>query len=270
LSPYLLSFPPVGSATALGVGVTKVRLDQLLVARGLAPSRARAQAIVMAGEVFVSGARADKAGALVAEDAAVKVRAPDHPYVSRGGVKLAGALDAFALDVRGLRCLDVGASTGGFTDCLLQRGAARVVAVDVGYGQLAHKLQTEPRVVALYRTNARSLTAEAIGGAVDLTVVDASFIGLAKLMPAIARCTLDGGDLVALVKPQFEVGRREAARGKGVVRDEPVRLHAIAAVMDAIRAAGFAPVADRESVLPGPKGNREQFVHAKRALVRSP
>src|SRR5277367_2150066 len=160
--------------------MAKVRLDQLLVSRGLAPSRGRAQALVLAGEVSVAGLRVDKAGTFVPEDAAVEVRVPDHPYVSRGGVKLAGALDAFAVDVTGLRCLDLGASTGGFTDCLLQRGAARVVAVDVGYGQLAHALRIDPRVVVLERTNARTLTAEAIGGAADLTVVDASFIGLEK------------------------------------------------------------------------------------------
>src|SRR5580704_4865870 len=135
----------------------KTRLDQILVSRGLAPSRARAQAVVLAGNVFVAGVRVDKAGALVADDATVDVRGPDHPYVSRGGVKLAGALDAFALDVSAMRCLDLGASTGGFTDCLLQRGAARVVAVDVGYGQIAHKLRIDPRVVVLERTNARTL-----------------------------------------------------------------------------------------------------------------
>jgi 23S rRNA (cytidine1920-2'-O)/16S rRNA (cytidine1409-2'-O)-methyltransferase len=240
----------------------KVRLDQLLVARGLAPSRARAQAIILTGEVIVEDQRVDKSGTLVSENASVQVRIPDHPYVSRGGVKLAGALEAFALDVRGLRCLDMGASTGGFTDCLLQRGAAHVVAVDVGYGQLADKLRADPRVVVMERTNARSLTSLAIGGGVDLTVVDASFIGLAKLMPAVAQCTLAGGELLALVKPQFEVGREEASRGKGVVRDESVRLNAVARAVEAIRAAGFTVVEQRESALPGAKGNREVFVHA--------
>lgn len=244
--------------------MAKVRIDQLLVTRGLAPTRARAQAVVLAGEVFVAGARVDKAGTLVPDDAPVEVRAADHPYVSRGGVKLAGALDAFGLDVRGLRCLDLGASTGGFTDCLLQRGAAQVVAVDVGYGQLAHKLRIDPRVVVMERTNARTLVAESLGGPVDLTVVDASFIGLAKLMPAVARCTRPGGDLVALVKPQFEVGREQASRGKGVVRDEGVRGEAIAAAVEAVRAEGFDVVDQRDSVLPGPKGNREAFVHARR------
>jgi 23S rRNA (cytidine1920-2'-O)/16S rRNA (cytidine1409-2'-O)-methyltransferase len=249
--------------------VAKVRLDQLLVARGLAPSRARAQAIVLAGEVFVAGSKVDKAGTLVAEEEFVDVRGPDHPFVSRGGVKLAGALDAFNLDVHGLRCLDLGASTGGFTDCLLQRGAARVIAVDVGYGQLAHKLRTDPRVVVMERTNARSLTAAAIAGPADLTVVDASFIGIDKLMPAIARTTAAGGDLVALVKPQFEVGRAEAARGRGVVRDESVRREAIAGAVESVRAAGFVVVAQHDSVLAGPRGNREAFVHAKTTSKRA-
>jgi 23S rRNA (cytidine1920-2'-O)/16S rRNA (cytidine1409-2'-O)-methyltransferase len=246
--------------------MARVRLDQLLVTRGLAPSRARAQAIVLAGEVTVAGVRVDKAGTLVAADAAVEVRAADHPYVSRGGVKLAGALDAFGVDIAGRSCLDLGASTGGFTDCLLQRGAARVIAVDVGYGQLAHKLRTDPRVVVMERTNARTLTPEAAGGLADLTVVDASFIGLAKLIDAIARCTRPGGELLALVKPQFEVGRAEASRGRGVVRDEGVRGEAIEAAIEQVRAAGFEVLGQRDSVLPGPKGNREAFVHARRAL----
>lgn len=244
--------------------MAKARIDQLLVARGLAPSRARAQALVLAGEVRVAGERVDKAGALVPEEADVEVRAPDHPYVSRGGVKLAGALDAFLVDVAGLRCLDLGASTGGFTDCLLQRGAARVVAVDVGYGQLAHKLRVDPRVVVMERTNARTLTPDAIGGAADLTVVDASFIGIGKLAGAIALCTRPGGEAVALVKPQFEVGREQASRGRGVVRDEGVRSDAIDAATRDIGAAGFDVLAVRDSVLPGPKGNREAFVHARR------
>jgi 23S rRNA (cytidine1920-2'-O)/16S rRNA (cytidine1409-2'-O)-methyltransferase len=244
--------------------VSKVRLDQLLVARGLAPTRARAQALALAGQVTVGGVRVDKAGQLVAEDAVVEVRGNDCPYVSRGGLKLAGALDGFALDVRGMRCLDLGASTGGFTDCLLQRGAVQVVAVDVGYGQLAHSLRVDPRVVVMERTNGRTLTAEAIGGAVDLTVVDASFIGLGKLVEAIARCTRAGGHLVALVKPQFEVGRAEASRGKGVVRDEATRQAAIAGAAGDVKASGFELLAQRDSSVPGPKGNVEAFLLARR------
>jgi 23S rRNA (cytidine1920-2'-O)/16S rRNA (cytidine1409-2'-O)-methyltransferase len=241
----------------------KQRLDQLLVARELAPTRARAQAVILAGAVRVGGERVDKAGALVAEDAEVTVLGADHPYVSRGGLKLAGALDSFSVEVTGLVCLDVGASTGGFTDCLLQRGAARVVAVDVGYGQLAHKLRVDPRVTVLERTNARTLEPEAIGGPVELAVVDASFIGLEKLLPAIHRCLRPGGALVALIKPQFEVGREEASRGKGVVRDEAVRTGAIDAAVAGVQDAGFDVLGQAEAAIAGPKGNREAFVYAR-------
>ncbi|MGA2449538.1 MAG: TlyA family RNA methyltransferase [Polyangiaceae bacterium] len=247
------------------VAMAKQRLDLVLVARALAPSRARAQAYVLAGKVFVEGKRADKPGTPISEGSGIEVRGPDHPYVSRGGVKLSGALEAFGVDVRGLRCLDIGASTGGFTDCLLQRGAAQVVAVDVGYGQLAHKLRTDDRVVVRERTNARTLTAEAIGGVVDLTVVDASFIGLGHLTPAIARCTRAGGLLVAMVKPQFEVGHEEASRGRGVVRDEGVRSEAIERALQAIGNAGFIVTQTSDSVLCGPRGNREAFVRAERS-----
>jgi 23S rRNA (cytidine1920-2'-O)/16S rRNA (cytidine1409-2'-O)-methyltransferase len=244
--------------------VAKARIDQLLVDRGQADSRAKAQALVIAGTVYVRGQRVDKPGTSVPDDTEIEVRDGKLPYVSRGGVKLAGALDAFAIDPRGLRCLDVGASTGGFTDCLLQRGAAHVVAVDVGYGQLAQKLRVDPRVTNLERTNARTLTPEAIGGEAELTVVDASFIGLAKLAEALARCTRDGGTLVALVKPQFEVGRAEASRGKGVVRDEAVRASAIADARAAIEAVGFAVRGEVDCVIAGPKGNLEAFFHAVR------
>ncbi|MDP9037389.1 MAG: TlyA family RNA methyltransferase [Myxococcota bacterium] len=240
----------------------KLRLDQVLVARRLAPSRTRAQAIVLAGQVSVNGKLVDKAGELVPEGAAIEVHGSDHPFVSRGGVKLAGALDGFGMDVRCLRCLDLGASTGGFTDCLLQRGATQVVAVDVGYGQLDYRLRTDPRVVVRERTNARTLTPADVGGAVDLTVVDASFIGLAKLLPAIRACTRDAGELLALVKPQFEVGRNEASRGKGVVRDERVRAEAIERALESVRSEGFVVLGLQDCTLPGPKGNVEAFVHA--------
>jgi 23S rRNA (cytidine1920-2'-O)/16S rRNA (cytidine1409-2'-O)-methyltransferase len=242
----------------------KVRLDQLLVDRGLAPSRSRAQAFVLAGTVLVDGTRADKPGVAVAATANVEVRGGDHPYVSRGGVKLAGALDTFALDVQDRKCLDLGASTGGFTDCLLQRGAAVVTAVDVGYGQLAYKLRIDPRVRVMERTNARSLTVDAIGGPVDVTVVDASFIGLEQLVPAVHRTLRDGGHLVALVKPQFEVGREEASRGRGVVRDPVARDAAIAKAVEAVQEGGFELLGRCDSALPGPKGNVEAFVHARR------
>jgi 23S rRNA (cytidine1920-2'-O)/16S rRNA (cytidine1409-2'-O)-methyltransferase len=246
------------------MATSKQRIDQLLVIRELCETRTRAQALILAGSVFVNGERIDKGGALVAQDAAVSIRGREHPFVSRGGVKLAGALDAFHLDVAGLSCLDIGASTGGFTDCLLQRGASRVVAVDVGYGQLAHKLRTDPRVVVLERTNARDLTETAVGSAADLTVVDASFIGIAKLAGAIVRCTKLGGNLLALVKPQFEVGRREASRGKGVVRDPAVRAAAIESAALCLLDAGFDVLDQADSVLRGPKGNCEAFIYARR------
>jgi 23S rRNA (cytidine1920-2'-O)/16S rRNA (cytidine1409-2'-O)-methyltransferase len=229
--------------------MARVRIDQLLVDRGLAPTRARAQALILAGEVSVGPTRVDKAGALVSEDAPVVVRSAAQPYVSRGG---------------DLRCLDLGASTGGFTDCLLQRGAARVVAVDVGYGQLASKLRSDPRVIVMERTNARTLTPADIDGPAELITVDASFIGIAKLIPAIARCAGDSGTLLALVKPQFEVGRAQASRGKGVVRDDSLRAAAVAGAVEAIRDAGFEPLGQADSVLPGPKGNREVFVWARK------
>jgi 23S rRNA (cytidine1920-2'-O)/16S rRNA (cytidine1409-2'-O)-methyltransferase len=240
----------------------KVRADQLLVSRGLAPSRARAQALVLAGKVYVGETRIDKAGALLAEDVAIAVRGEDHPYVSRGGVKLEGALDSFRVDPAGKRCIDLGASTGGFTDCLLQRGAASVAAVDVGYGQLAHQLRVDPRVLVLERTNARTLEPEQVGGLADLVVIDASFIGLGKLLPAVVRCLAPGGQLVALVKPQFEVGREEASRSKGVVKDPEVRARAIAGATQDVTEAGLEVLGICDSTLEGPKGNLEAFVHA--------
>jgi 23S rRNA (cytidine1920-2'-O)/16S rRNA (cytidine1409-2'-O)-methyltransferase len=244
------------------VVIVKVRADQLLVSRALAPSRARAQALVLAGKVYVGEARIEKAGALLDGDAPIAVRGEDHPYVSRGGVKLQGALATFGVDPAGKRCLDLGASTGGFTDCLLQRGAVAVAAVDVGYGQLAHKLRIDPRVLVLERTNAKTLEPEHLGGLADLVVIDASFIGLGKLLPAVVRCLAQGGELVALVKPQFEVGREEASRSKGVVKDPEVRSRAIAGAARDVVQAGLEVLGTCDSTLEGPKGNLEAFVHA--------
>jgi 23S rRNA (cytidine1920-2'-O)/16S rRNA (cytidine1409-2'-O)-methyltransferase len=242
----------------------KMRADQLLVAQGLAPTRARAQALILAGKVYSGENRIEKAGALVRGDTALTVRGEPHPYVSRGGVKLAGALDAFGVDPAGKRCLDLGASTGGFTDCLLQRGAASVAAVDVGYGQLAQTLRDDARVLVLERTNARTLQPEQVGGLADLVVVDASFIGLGKLLDSIGRCLRSGGELIALVKPQFEVGREEASKTRGVVRDPAVRKQAIDDVVSEVRAAGFEIVGTADCVIEGPKGNLEAFVYARR------
>lgn len=238
----------------------KVRIDQLLVERGLAPSRARAQALVMAGKVLVDGAVVDKAGRSVAEDAAVEVTAADHPWVSRGGVKLAAALDAFGIDPTGKSCLDVGASTGGFTDVLLSCGASRVVALDVGHGQLDWKLRNDPRVDVREGVNARTLAPEDVPGPFDVISVDVSFISLRLVLPALVPLLAAGGDLVALVKPQFEAGRREVGKG-GVVRDPEVREGAIAAVIDGAASLGLRCVGRVESPIRGPAGNREELAH---------
>lgn len=240
--------------------VAKTRLDQLLVDRGLAESRTRAQALIMAGLVLVDGHKVDKAGTKVAEDKPIELKGQDHPWVSRGGLKLDKALDQFAIDVTGMVGLDVGASTGGFTDVLLTRGAARVYAVDVGYGQLAHKLRVDERVVVLERTNARHLTPEQIPEPVDIVVCDASFIGLRTVLPAALGFVRPGGRLAALIKPQFEVGKERVGKG-GVVRDPA--LHA--EVCETIRAwlsdlPGWSVDGITESPIKGPEGNVEFLI----------
>jgi 23S rRNA (cytidine1920-2'-O)/16S rRNA (cytidine1409-2'-O)-methyltransferase len=240
--------------------VPKVRLDALLAERGLFPSRSRAAASVLAGEVrLADGRRADKPGQLVPDDVAVEV-AEQPPFVSRGGVKLANALDATGVSPRGRRALDVGASTGGFTDCLLQRGAAHVVAVDVAYGELDWRLRTDGRVTVLERVNARSLRREQLPYAPDLVVADVSFISLAKVLPAVLACCTERFDALAMVKPQFEVGRERVGKG-GVVREPADRRAALVAVASAAaRDCGAAVLGFAPSGLPGPKGNRETFV----------
>jgi 23S rRNA (cytidine1920-2'-O)/16S rRNA (cytidine1409-2'-O)-methyltransferase len=240
--------------------MAKVRLDTLLHRRGLFESRARAAASVMAGEVRVGadGARAAKPGQLVAEDVAVAV--DERPrYVSRGGIKLENALVATGIDPAGRRCLDVGASTGGFTDCLLQRGAAHVVALDVAYGGLDWRLRTDERVTVLERVNARALRRDQLPYAPDLVVADVSFISLTKVLPAVLACCADRFDALAMVKPQFEVGRERVGKG-GVVRDAADRRAALVAVAAAARDLGAAVLGFAPSGLPGPKGNRETFV----------
>jgi 23S rRNA (cytidine1920-2'-O)/16S rRNA (cytidine1409-2'-O)-methyltransferase len=231
----------------------KKRLDVLLVERGLAESRAQAQALVLAG--LVRGHA--KPGEQVAEDAELDVERPP-PYVSRAGHKLANALDAFGLDVAGLDCLDVGASTGGFTDVLLQRGAARVIALDVGYGQLHPKLRGDPRVTVLERTNARSVTA--LPFAPELVVCDVSFISVRLALPPLLRLAAPGWQALVLVKPQFEAGRADVPRG-GVVRDREVRRRAVAEVAEAALGWGAEPAGVVDSGLPGPKGNHEFVLH---------
>jgi 23S rRNA (cytidine1920-2'-O)/16S rRNA (cytidine1409-2'-O)-methyltransferase len=238
----------------------RVRLDSLLSQRGLFPSRARAAASVIAGEVLLPGRRrADKPGQLVPEDVEVEVVAGPR-YVSRGGVKLANALDALGVPVAGRRALDVGASTGGFTDCLLQRGAAHVVAVDVAYGELDWRLRTDPRVTVIERVNARALACHDLPYPPELIVIDVSFISLTKVLPAVLACACDEGfDCLALIKPQFEVGRAAVGKG-GVVRDPASRREALVSVGEAARALGAAVLAYASSGLPGPKGNLESFV----------
>ncbi|HPC81970.1 MAG TPA: TlyA family RNA methyltransferase [Thermoanaerobaculaceae bacterium] len=237
----------------------RTRLDQALVERGLAPSRARAQGLVLAGVVRIDGQVADKPGRQVDHDATITVDAPDHPWVSRGGVKLAAALDAFGLDPAGRRCLDVGASTGGFTHVLLARGAASVVAVDVGKGQLDWRLRQDPRVEVRDGVNARLLTPSDLPGPFELVVVDVSFISLRLVLPALRPLLANRGDLVALVKPQFEVGRGQVGKG-GVVRDPAAREAAILGVIAAAGEQGLALRGRLASPLPGPAGNVEELV----------
>lgn len=241
----------------------RVRADQLLMERGLAETRSRAQALLLAGRVFSGERRIDKCGERLLLDSPLEVREGQR-FVSRGGDKLEGALRDLKFDVSGKVAADFGASTGGFTDCLLVYGAVRVHAIDVGYGQLADKLRKDPRVISLERLNARHLTREALGELVDLVVVDASFIGVEKLLPGVTAVLRAGGHLLALVKPQFEAGRSEVTRGKGVIRDERVRLSAIARAREAIEHAGFTIENEVDCALPGPKGNLEHFVLARR------
>jgi 23S rRNA (cytidine1920-2'-O)/16S rRNA (cytidine1409-2'-O)-methyltransferase len=240
--------------------VPRVRLDSLLAERGLFASRTRAAAAVLAGQVHLGAgrARASKPGQLVDDDVEVAVDAPP-PFVSRGGVKLANALDALGLDVTGRRCLDVGASTGGFTDCLLQRGAAHVVALDVAYGELDWRLRGDDQVTVLERINARALRPDQLPYAPDLIVIDISFISLGKVLPAMLACAADRFDCLAMVKPQFEVGRERVGKG-GVVRDPALRREAVAGVAAAARGLGASVLGFAPSGLPGPAGNRETFV----------
>jgi 23S rRNA (cytidine1920-2'-O)/16S rRNA (cytidine1409-2'-O)-methyltransferase len=238
----------------------KQRLDLLLVDLGLFPTFSRAQAAVMAGLVRVDGQVEDKPGHQVPADAVVELAGPPHPYVSRGGVKLAGALDAFELDVSGCVALDLGASTGGFTDCLLQRGATRVYAVDVGRGQLDQRLRADPRVVSMEGVNARNLTPDDLPDSVDLVAVDVSFISLTKILPAVPSLLTDNAlGAVALVKPQFEAGREAVCKG-GVVRDPAVWRECMERVARTAAELGLEPVDVSASPIRGPKGNVEFFL----------
>ncbi|HEY5512933.1 MAG TPA: TlyA family RNA methyltransferase [Geomonas sp.] len=246
--------------------MTKDRLDKLVLERGLAPSREKAKALIMAGQVVVGDHLADKAGLLVDVTAEIRLKGEPLPYVSRGGLKLAQGLDKFGIEVAGLSALDVGASTGGFTDCLLQRGARRVIAVDVGYGQLAWKLREDPRVVSLEKTNIRHLEPETLPELPDMAVIDASFISLDKVLPPTLRLIQEGGTIVALIKPQFEVGRGQVGKG-GVVRDEKKHLEVVAAIRALAESLGLLVLGVCESPILGPKGNKEFLIYLKKQLT---
>ena len=234
----------------------KKRLDVLLTERGLQESRQRAQAVIMSGEVFVNGQRVDKPGTAVAEDAQIEIPGGTLAYVSRGGLKLEKAMATFPIDLHGAVCADIGASTGGFTDCMLQNGAEKVYAVDVGYGQLAWKLRSDPRVVCLERTNARYLTYEQVPDELDFASVDVSFISLKLILPPLNGLLKDGGHAACLVKPQFEAGREKVGK-KGVVRDPDVHLEVLEHFLDHAKESGFTVLGLTYSPIRGPEGNIE-------------
>jgi 23S rRNA (cytidine1920-2'-O)/16S rRNA (cytidine1409-2'-O)-methyltransferase len=243
------------------------RLDTVLVERGLAATRERARALILAGQVRVNGQTANKAGTAVPQDAAVTLDSPDHPYVGRGGIKLAHALDVFGISPAGRTALDIGASTGGFTDVLLQRGSVRVVALDVGHGQLDWKLRKDPRVVVLERTNARTVTPEQLPAGVrqfGIVTVDVSFISLRQILPSVPPLLEPGGDVIALVKPQFEAGRDEVGKG-GIVREEEVQQRVVQSVSAAAEQVGLTRAGLVESPITGMEGNREFLMHLRAA-----
>ena len=241
------------------------RLDTVLVERGLAATRERARALILAGQVRINGQTANKAGAAVSQDAEITLDRPDHPYVGRGGVKLAHALDVFGISPAGRTALDIGASTGGFTDVLLQRGSVLVVALDVGHGQLDWALRNDPRVVVLERTNARTLTPgqlPAHARRFGIVTVDVSFISLRQILPVVPGLLDPGGDVIALVKPQFEAGRGEVGKG-GIVRDETVQQRVVDAVAAAAAQVGLTRAGLTESPITGMEGNREFLLHLR-------
>jgi 23S rRNA (cytidine1920-2'-O)/16S rRNA (cytidine1409-2'-O)-methyltransferase len=249
--------------------VSKVRADQLLVARGLAESRTRAQALILAGNVFTAEKRVAKAGDMLAEDAELTVKGRDHPWVSRGGIKLEHGLTHFGFDVAGAVALDVGSSTGGFTDVLLSRGAVKVYAVDVGTNQLAWKLRSDPRVIVHEQTNARDLSCEVIPELVDIIVCDASFISLAKVLGRALDLAGPGAKLVALVKPQFEAGRGEVGKG-GVVRDPAVHERVCEETANWVRSRGWDVLGLEKSPITGPEGNVEFLLGAVKSPTGEP
>jgi 23S rRNA (cytidine1920-2'-O)/16S rRNA (cytidine1409-2'-O)-methyltransferase len=244
----------------------KTRLDQLLVDRGLAPSRERARALILAGDVTVDGRPAAKAGVAVSAEAEIVLRTPDHPWVGRGGLKLAHALDTFGIDPSGMVALDIGASTGGFTDVLLQRGAAHVVALDVGHNQVDWKIRSNPRVIVLEGINARYLTADQLpkdAREFSLVTIDVSFISLRHILPVVPPLLRPGAHVIALVKPQFEAGRADVSKG-GIVRDERVHARVVEEVIESARQVGLVRRGLEPSPITGSEGNREFLLHLSR------
>ena len=246
----------------------KKRLDILVTERGLAESREKAKTLIMAGQVYVDGQKADKPGDTFSEDAAVEVRGKGLPYVSRGGLKLEKAMREFGLQLQGRTCMDIGASTGGFTDCMLQNGAQRVYSVDVGYGQLAWSLRTDPRVVNLERTNARYLTREQVPEEIDFFSVDVSFISLTLILPAVRPLLAEHGQAVCLIKPQFEAGREKVGK-KGVVRDKAVHEEVIEKIRSFALENGFSVLGLTFSPVKGPEANTEHFIYPARSEAPS-
>ena len=241
----------------------KERLDRVLLDKGLAASRERARALIMEGKVLVGGAAVTKAGSMVEESASITLKEPDIPYVSRGGLKLEAAAERFGIDFAGKTAMDVGASTGGFTDLMLKRGARRVYAIDVGYGQFDWRLRQDPRVVLFEKTNIRHLERDAIPEDIDIATVDVSFISLKLVIPKVMEFLRPGGEIAALIKPQFEAGRLEVGKG-GIVRDEAARLRAVESVREAMRELGLEELGVMESPIKGQKGNIEYLIYLRK------
>ena len=241
----------------------KERLDKIMVDTGLVKSRERARALIMEGAVLVNGAPVTKAGAMINPDSPITLKSADIPYVSRGGLKLKAAIDFFNVDLKDKTAIDVGSSTGGFTDCMLQMGAKKIYCIDVGYGQIAWSLRNDPRVILLERTNIRHLERERIPDIIDIATIDVSFISLTKVIPKVLEFLKENGEILALVKPQFEVGKGEVGKG-GIVREEEKRLAAVASVRAEIETAGLHAVGVFESPVAGQKGNIEYFLYLKK------
>ncbi len=241
----------------------RIRLDKLLVERGISPTRERAKALIMSGSVVVGESSIDKAGTLVSADAEITIKGQDNPYVSRGGLKLKGAFEKFGINVKDLVAFDIGVSTGGFTDCLLQEGARKVYAIDVGYGQLAWKLRQDERVVIFERTNIRYFSGEGIEDEINIVTVDVSFISLKLVMPVVVKLIPEAAVILALVKPQFEVGKGEVGK-KGVVRDPAIHKRVVDEIAEFARGLNFEIMGTCESPITGPAGNKEFFLYARK------